>query len=433
VSTGAVDQYSTMPGPAAAPAACGDLEYGGEGEPDVVVVSELPLQGPQRVRTLPMEEAIRSVFETAGWRAGDVTVGYRSCDHSTAEAGAWDPALCAQNATSHAADHTVVAAIGPFDPGCASIMIPVTNQGGGGGLPLVSPSNRLPCLTEPGPGCQGHEPDGYYPTGIRTFLRVVAHDAYQATALAQFMQDQATTKLYALNDGSGYGVAMATYVRKAAQHLGIEVVGFETWDPAAASYEELMAGVASSGADGVFLGGTLEENGAQVIRDKVALVGPNDGVKLYLPDGFARSQTSEEAGAENVQGAFVSAPGVPAETYTGEAAELVAGWQAALGTEFDPSVLDAMQAARLVLDAIARAGEPTRAAVLEQLFASRVTGSLIGDFAFNEYGDPEPASGPVVGFTIADGASLETVAVVYAEPEIVDSVRNDVIAELGAR
>ena len=45
--------------------------------------------------------------------------------------------------------------------------------------------------------------------------------------MAEFMKGKGVTKLYVLNDKEAYGLGVATTTRKAAEHLGIEVVGFE--------------------------------------------------------------------------------------------------------------------------------------------------------------------------------------------------------------
>ena len=50
---------------------CSDVEYGGEGDPDVLIASDLPLQGGDRVQTLQMQDAIRFVLEQRDWKAGD--------------------------------------------------------------------------------------------------------------------------------------------------------------------------------------------------------------------------------------------------------------------------------------------------------------------------------------------------------------------------
>ena len=62
-----------------------------------------------------------------------------------------------------------------------------------------------------------------------------------------------------------------------------------------------------------------------------------------------------------------------------------------------------------MLDAIADS-DGTRSDVIAKMFATEVTDGLLGSFKFNENGDPEDASGAVVGFTIYVATDkLETV------------------------
>jgi branched-chain amino acid transport system substrate-binding protein len=408
-------------------ASCSDIEFEGEGEPDVLIASDMPLQGSSRTQTLQIVGAIRQRLDSAGWKAGQVNVGFQSCDDSTAQAGKWDPGKCSTNANAYAENESLLAVIGTFNSGCAAVELPVLNQAPGGGLALVSPANTYVCLTEGGPGCADDEPDRYYPTGVRNYVRVVAHDAYQGAAQAQFMQEQGTTKLYILNDREAYGLGVATNVQNAAQHLGIEVVAFEAWDPRASNYEALMNKVKASGADGLFLGGLIDENGAQVIKDKVKVLGPNDGaVKLYMPDGFTTQQTIDEAGVENTQGAFFSVAGVPIDEFTGAAADFIAEFEPTLGGDpVDPYAVYGAQAGQIVLDAIANS-DYTRAGVIEQLFATEVSGGFLGDFSFNENGDPTLASGAVVGFTIFRGEDqLEVETAFSPEEEVVQAARGE--------
>jgi branched-chain amino acid transport system substrate-binding protein len=402
--------------------ACTAIEYEGEGDPDVLIASDLPLQGSSRTQTLQMVGAIRQVLESNEWRAGDVTVGYQSCDDSTAQAGKWDPGKTSQNANAYAENQSVLGMIGTFNSGAAAIAIPVLNQAPGGGLAMISPANTYVCLTEGGPGCADDEPDKYYPAGTRNYVRVVAHDAFQGAALAEFMQAQGTTSLYVLNDKEAYGLGVATNVRNAAEHLGIEVVGFEAWDPKASNYEALMRKIGQSGADGVFLGGLIDENGAQVIKDKVKVLGDNETVKLYMPDGFTTQQTIDESGVENTRGAFFSVAGVPAEEFTGRGAEFVEEFQDVLGDEpIDPYAVYGAQAAQILLDAIA-ASDYTRAGVIEQMFAVTVEDGFLGSFSFSENGDPELASGAVVGFSIFRGEEeLEVETVLSPQAENVEA------------
>ena len=81
---------------------CGPLEYGGEGEPNALLVSDLPLQGGSRTQTLQMNDAIRFVLDEAGWKAGDANIAFQPCDDATAQAAKWDSAKCTQNANNYA-------------------------------------------------------------------------------------------------------------------------------------------------------------------------------------------------------------------------------------------------------------------------------------------------------------------------------------------
>jgi branched-chain amino acid transport system substrate-binding protein len=406
-------------------ASCTDIEYEGEGQPDVLIATDMVLQGSSRTQTLQIVEATRQVLESAGWKAGAVNVGFQSCDDSTAQAGKWDPGKCSQNANAYAENQSLLAVIGTFNSGCAAVELPILNQAPGGGLAMVSPANTYVCLTEGGPGCADDEPDRYYPTGTRNYVRVVAHDAYQGAALAQLMQEQGTTKLYILNDKEAYGLGVATNVRGAAQHLGIEVVGFEAWDPRSSNYEALMNQIKASGADGLFLGGLTEENGAQVIKDKVKVLGGNETVKLYMPDGFTQQSTIDEAGAENTRGAFFSVAGVPIDEFGPAGQEFIAEFEGRVGDEpVEPYAVYGAQAAQIVLDAIANS-DYTRAGVIEQLFTTEVKDGFLGDFSFNENGDPTLASGAVIGFTIFRGEDQLEVETSYSpEAEVVEAARS---------
>ena len=131
------------------------------------------------------------------------------------------------------------------------------------------------------------------------------------------MQSQGVKSVYILNDKEAYGLGIATTTRKAAEFLGIKVAGFEAWDPKATSYTAQMQKIKSTGADAVFLGGLIDENGAQVIKDKVAVLGPNDGASsLLAPDGFTQQSTIDESGTA-AKGMFMSIAGVPIDTFKG--------------------------------------------------------------------------------------------------------------------
>src|SRR6185437_1756515 len=61
-----------------------------QGTGDKLIASDLPLQGAGRAQTIEMTKAIAFILEQAGWKAGNTTLAYQSCDDATAQAGKWD-------------------------------------------------------------------------------------------------------------------------------------------------------------------------------------------------------------------------------------------------------------------------------------------------------------------------------------------------------
>ena len=403
---------------------CTAIEYEGEGDPDVLIASDFPLQGSSRTQTIQIVEAIRFLLEERNWKAGDHNVAFQSCDDATAQAGKWDSGKCSSNAQSYAANESVVGIVGTFNSGCAQIVIPVLNQAPGGGVAMISPANTLVCITEGGPGCDSTEPDKYYPSGTRNYTRVAPNDAFQGAAMAEFAQEQGITSVYILNDKESYGLGVATNFRNAAESLDIKIAGFEAWDPKASSYEALFNKIKATDADAVFLGGLIDENGAQVIKDKVAVLGPNDGdVKLLAPDGFTTQQTIDEAGDASA-GMFMSVGGVPIDEFAGKGAEFAEEFKPRLGgREIDPYAIYGAQAAEIMLDAIAES-DGSRADVIAKMFETKVEDGYLGSFEMGPNGDPVQAGGAIVGFTIYRATDeLTTEKTISPKPENVEAAR----------
>ncbi len=88
---------------------CGEVASGGT-TPDVLIASDLPLQGPDAAG--PTVDTIRFVLKEHDFRAGRFTVGYQSCDDSTAQVGLYEQRRCAANANAYARADRLVAVIG---------------------------------------------------------------------------------------------------------------------------------------------------------------------------------------------------------------------------------------------------------------------------------------------------------------------------------
>src|SRR5262249_27462387 len=174
--------------------------------------------------------------------------------------------------------------------------------------------------------------------------------------------------------------------------------------------------------DAIFLGGLICENGAQLIKDKVSVLGPNTGkVKLIAPDGFTTTATITgpgSAGPANAEGMYMSVAGAPPETLKGKGAKFATGFQAAKSlSAVEPYTAYAAQAAQVMLDAIARS-DGTRAGVMAELFKTNVQNGILGSFTINENGDTN--SNPVT-VDIASAGKLKTFKVITPPTSLVSA------------
>ena len=386
---------------------CEPAQVGAGGRADVLVVSDLPLQGGVRVQATQMAQAITYVLREHDFRAGRFRVAYQSCDDSLARTGLFDEAKCAANARAYGASADVVAVIGTLNSPCALAAVPELNRARGGPVAMISPLNSFVGLTRTGPGAPPELLASLYPTGRRNYLRVFPTDDLQGAALALLARDRGRRRAYVLDDGQpGYGVPAAAAFATAARRLGLTVAGRSHWDPGARSYAALAERVAAARPGAVYVGGLIDSNAPSVIRALRRRLGP--GVDLLGPDGLTPLPLLARKSRGAARGAFVSLAGVVTERLPRGGAEFAASFaRTQAGAPVDPSAVYSAQAAEVVLDAIARS-DGTRASVLDELFRTRVRDGLLGDFEFDANGDvSEP---PVTIMRVARSGSSNRVA-----------------------
>ena len=358
----------------------------GEGDSDVLIVSDLPLQGGTRGSATQMAQAIAFVLRERGFRAARFKVAYQSCDDSVARTGLFDEAKCAANARAYGRNPDIVAVIGTVNSPCAVAAVPELNRAPGGPLAMISPFNSFVGLTRAGPGVDPSLPAALYPTGRRNYVRVYPTDDLQGAALALVARDRGHQRVHVLDDGDpGYGSLMATGFETAAGRLGLEVAGRDSWDPRAHGYAELARRIARSEVQAVFVGGLLDTNAGRVVRDLRARLGP--AVDILAPDGLTPlALLSRRAGA-SARGVYVSLAGTVTERLPPAGADFARRFaRTQAGGDVEPSAVYAAEATGALLDAIGRS-DGTRDSVLEQLFATRAHRGLLGTFGFDANGD----------------------------------------------
>ena len=165
-------------------AACGSDEGGrrhpcrAEDGSSITIYSSLPAAGnvPRPVRGRDQRREAGAREPVAPGKVGKYTVNYVSLDDSTAQnPGTADEGQTAQNARKAVQDKSTISYLGEFNSGGTKVSLPILNKAG---IPQISPSNTYVGLTTNDPGSEAGEPDKYYPTGKRTYARVVpaGHD-----------------------------------------------------------------------------------------------------------------------------------------------------------------------------------------------------------------------------------------------------------------
>ncbi len=367
--------------------ACGGVASG-QGTPDVLIASDFPLQGPASADARAMEDAIRHVLERRGFKAGDHTVGYQSCDASTPQTGGFEFRKCAANASAYAHAEQLVAVIGPYSSFCGQVQIPITNRAPGGPLAMVSAISTHPGLTRGGPineagGLRG-EPAVYYPTGKRSFVRLMAREDLQGVANAMLAKELGLRRVYVLQEPE-WKVEQTDPFRRTARRLGIQIVGVANFSDGS-DHDRLAERVARSGAQGVFIAGLGSEGGGRVVMALGDRLGSR--IKIMAADPFFPIADVLAFVGPAAHGLYFSATDVPPR------AQPLAGRRFArdTGTLDAPvfGMLPAGQTTELLLDAIARS-DGTRASVLEELRGAKVEDGILGDFRIDRYGDITPA------------------------------------------
>jgi branched-chain amino acid transport system substrate-binding protein len=265
---------------------------------------------------------------------------------------------------------------------------------------MVSHANTNPGLTKTwDPG----EPQKYYPTGTRNYARVITTDDYQGAAAAQYALDKlGVKKVYILNDNQTYGQGVGKAFEDKAKALGIEVIANEPWDAKQPNYTSLFNKIKAAGPDMVYLAGIYDNNGGQLVKDKVAVLGDNKTVTLMGPDGFTGYPELQKL--PEGQGMYLSFAGLSTDQLRaqgGGAAKLLDDYKAKYGA--DPASSYALYgvAAMQVIIAAIEKSDGSRKSINDAVFSGEGI-SLAADKSV--LGKPikiDPATGDVDAIDIS--------------------------------
>jgi branched-chain amino acid transport system substrate-binding protein len=372
--------------------ACGDDDDGGGGasaEGDTLAIySSLPLQGAQRPNTTDLVRGAELALKQHAGKAGEFRIEYTSLDDSTAQAGAWTPEQTSANARRVAQEDNSIAYIGEFNSGASAISIPILNE-----VPIaqVSPANTAVGLTSDEPGADEGEPDKYYPTGQRHYLRIVPKDTIQGAALATVMKQDGCQNAYILNDKEVYGAGLARNVEMSAQEQGLEILANEGIDPKAPNFRSLAAKMRGDGADCFVFGGITANGAVQLYKDVLAA---SPDIKLYGPDGIAETGFTDpgEGGIPaNVQRRVkLTVATLDPSEYPPDGQKFFRDYEAEYGeANPNPYAVYGYEAMDLILDTCDRLGPDCadRQMLIDGLYDTKGRESVLGRYDIDENGD----------------------------------------------
>ena len=353
----------------------------------VDIYSSLPLQGASSSQTGPLVNGIKLALSQAGNKAGQWTVNYQSLDDSTAAAGQWDAGQTAANARKVASDPKAVYYIGEFNSGASEVSIPILNQAG---LPQVSPANTYVGLTTNLPGSAPGEPQKYYPSGTRTYLRIVPIDSIQAASDLIAMKQAGCTKVAVANDKEAYGSGLATLLGLEKSFYGVNVVSNTGIDPTSPNFRSYASTIQGQGADCFFFAGITANGAVQIVKDVNSAL---PKAKIFGGDGVC-SDTWTSAAKGGVPASIdpliqCTVATLDLAAYPG-GKDFLTAYKAKYGTANpDPYAIYGYEVMKLGLDTVKSLGAKgnSKADVLKALFATKDRQSVLGTYGFNANGD----------------------------------------------
>jgi branched-chain amino acid transport system substrate-binding protein len=351
------------------------------------VYSDLPLKGAVSAQSKPALNGEMLALSQAHYKAGPYKINFISMDDATATSPTnYDLNLCGADARRAASDPKAVYMVGPFNSGCAEVEIPITNQVG---LPQVSPANTYVGLTTNGIGAAPGEPQKYYPTGKRNYLRIVPRDSIQGPDGDVAMKQFGCKRVAIANDKTPYGAGLAAQVKLGAGKEGLSITGNTPLDPTAPNYRAYASSVKGQGANCVYTAFNPPGE-VQLIKDLAAAI---PGVKVFGGDGVCSGAETNpaEGGIPKSLGpqfhctvATLGLKGLPG------AQAFLAAYKAKYGVSNpDPYAIYGYEAMKVGLDTLAKLGSKAnnKEAVRAALFAVKDRHSVLGTYSFDQNGD----------------------------------------------
>ncbi len=359
----------------------------------LTVYASLPLGGIAGDEGRAVSAGIRLAFSEAHDRAGRIPVRLVTLDSTKGRGKPWDPGQVQANAERASHDPRAIAYIGELDLGASAISVPETNDAD---LFQVSPYDGLTSLTRSPPGrADRGAPVRYYPSGRRTFLRLVPNDLREADAIVDHLTDMGAKRV-ALVSGEGvYGTELSAQLAQRVRRSGAAVVASEAMEEQRGSAASVVEKVEKANPDAVVYSGVGDRPATELMAElskRPALpVIVTGGMLVRRPLPFGPAPPQVEA----------FSPFRPPREYSRWGRSVLAKLRRAAGAAAArPVALYGYEAARVVLDAV-REGGRHRLAVVRAGMRPGARRSPTGRSEVNGRGDVSGA--PLLLYRLENG------------------------------
>ena len=320
-----------------------------------------PLTGPIAHLGKDNENGARLALEEIN-KAGLTIDGKKVVLTLVPEDDAEDPKTATQVAQK-LVDAKVVGVVGHLNSGTS---IPASKIYSDAGITQISPSATNPDYTK---------------QGFKTTYRLVATDAQQGPALANYVSKTLNAKTVAIiDDSTQYGKGLADEFEKTVKASGVEVVTREASNNKATDFKAILTKIKGSKPDVIMYGG-MDATGGPLTKQAAEL-----GIKAKIVggDGMCTEKLAELAG-DAVVNVTCSEAG-KALSKMAQGADFQKRYKERFNTDvqiYAPFTYDAVY---VLVDAMKRANSTDPAKILVVMPDTKMNG-LVGNIAFDDKGD----------------------------------------------
>jgi branched-chain amino acid transport system substrate-binding protein len=345
----------------------------------VVVYSSLPASGPSAPAARAAAAGERLALKDAGGRVGALRVRLVQLDAARAGEGPWSPERVDANAERAADDPKAIAYLGELAYGASAVSVPITNDAQ---LLQVSPSDTLTSLTRTPIGRPRAGPDRYYPTGTRSFARLVPNDDLLAETLLALASENGAERMAVLFDGDIYSRELAGQLVAIGRRDGPQPVRTEEYRGRVEEIPDMVRRLAEARPNVVVYAGIANISTGRLVAQIDRRL---PEVPLYVTAGLLDRDPGRVASAAPPL-AWALGPMPPAGELSPAGRRVLARLSARRPDAARPEALYGYEAMRVVLDAI-RAGGPDRERVRRAGTRTRMRRSPLGRYTLRGTGD----------------------------------------------